>query len=144
MRRRWVSVRHTSHPPAPSQREGEVLLAKVFHSTHSFSNLNLYERGSPLPFGKGSGDGLLAQGTSRTCAMHTFIKGSASAVKSKKKGAPFALPIILQSYNPTILLKNDMPHRHRSPTRIVDCHVVNTRCAPSIDVDIRLLTVHCA
>lgn len=52
------------------------------------------------------GDGLLAQGTSRACAMHSLIKGCASAVKSKKKDAPQHVPIILQSYNPTILFHN--------------------------------------
>jgi hypothetical protein len=48
-----------THPPAPSQKEGEILLVKLFLSTHTFSNLNLYERGLPFPLGRGRGLGCI-------------------------------------------------------------------------------------
>jgi len=54
-----------THPPAPSQREGENLLVKVWHFkltvlNHWLATLLICEKGIPLPFGKGLGDGLLA------------------------------------------------------------------------------------
>jgi hypothetical protein len=57
----------TTHPPAPSQREGEILLAsgmlrkKKQFLTFAFEMDNTHAKGIPLPFGKGLGDGFLAK-----------------------------------------------------------------------------------
>ena len=141
VRKRWAGVSHATHPPAPSPREGESLLLKFMLSTLSFSNQTLYEKGLPFPWGRGRGKGSKPNAHCPLAHYPLSIKGIASSVKSKKKGAPLAPPIILQSYIPTILLKHDVPHRHRRPTRIVDRQVVHTRSAPRIDVDVCLLTV---
>jgi len=63
---------------------------------------------------------------------------------NQKKGRTDVRPYYFNIYYFTIsLLQHDMPHRHCSPTRIINSHVVNTRSAPRIDVDVRLLTVYC-
>jgi hypothetical protein len=67
-----------THPPTPSQREGEIPLVKFFLSTHSLSNPNLKQKGSPLPFGKGPGDGLYTSHPPTTSAHPIQLKAQAS------------------------------------------------------------------
>jgi len=80
----------------------------------------------------------------RAAKRAKFLFSAFSAVNHQKKGRAAARPYYFNIYYFTIsLLQHDMPHRHCSPTRIINSHVVNTRSAPRIDVDVRLLTVYC-
>ena len=80
----------------------------------------------------------------RAAKRAKFLFSAFSAVNHQKKGRAAARPYYFTIHYFTIsLLKNDVPHRHCSPTRIINGHVVHSCCAPRVDIDIRLLTVDC-
>jgi hypothetical protein len=57
VRKRWACVRQATHPPAPSQREGERLFVNGLIGEAKCRKKNLREKDPPFPLGRGRGMG---------------------------------------------------------------------------------------
>jgi hypothetical protein len=81
VRMRVVSFGLRTHPPAPSQKEGEYDPFRIGSDWKSYgSKERLSREDSPLPFGKGPEDGLCASHLPTACAQLTLTNSRDVAV----------------------------------------------------------------